>query len=201
MKTKAAKTPPVNDVPLKSSWRDHLKVHPACDLFPLMSQDELKALGEDIKKNGLVGKIKIIDSDGWVLVDGRNRIYAMELVGIRFDDLSSNAVDDGYFDQVFIKDEEVAAYVISANICRRHLTDEQKRELIGCSKPTRPSQVGRSPSRSTQAPPRSARYAATLRSKATCAPWTRGPTPRAAISRFANPRRHREVGYAPRGRR
>jgi hypothetical protein len=35
------------------SWRDVLKIHPACELFPLMSQAELKELGEDIKKNGL----------------------------------------------------------------------------------------------------------------------------------------------------
>ena len=30
-----------------------IKVHPAADLFPMMTPDELKALGEDIKKNGL----------------------------------------------------------------------------------------------------------------------------------------------------
>ena len=34
------------------SWRD-IPIHPAADLFPLMAPDELKALGEDIKKNGL----------------------------------------------------------------------------------------------------------------------------------------------------
>jgi hypothetical protein len=36
------------------SWRDVLKIHPACELFPLMSQAELKELGEDINinKNG-----------------------------------------------------------------------------------------------------------------------------------------------------
>jgi hypothetical protein len=35
------------------SWRDVLPVHPAADLFPMMSPDELKVLGEDIKRNGL----------------------------------------------------------------------------------------------------------------------------------------------------
>ena len=35
------------------SWRDVIKVHPATDLFPMMSPDELKALGEDIRQNGL----------------------------------------------------------------------------------------------------------------------------------------------------
>src|SRR5260221_471244 len=41
------------DQPAFKSWRDVLKVHPAADLFPLMSADELKVLGEDIQKNGL----------------------------------------------------------------------------------------------------------------------------------------------------
>jgi hypothetical protein len=35
------------------TWRDHIKVHPAADLFPMMPDDELKAMGEDIKKGGL----------------------------------------------------------------------------------------------------------------------------------------------------
>ena len=34
----------------KQSWRDVLKVHPAAELFPLMSDAELKELGEDIKR-------------------------------------------------------------------------------------------------------------------------------------------------------
>ena len=43
--------------PLKS-WRDILPVHEACDLFPLMSKDELQDLANDIKKNGLREKAK-----------------------------------------------------------------------------------------------------------------------------------------------
>ena len=35
------------------SWRDQYKVHPAADVFPMMSDEELEALGDDIKKNGL----------------------------------------------------------------------------------------------------------------------------------------------------
>ena len=30
-------------------WRDVLQIHPAAELFPLMTPDELRALGEDIK--------------------------------------------------------------------------------------------------------------------------------------------------------
>jgi hypothetical protein len=35
------------------SWRDHLKIHPAADLFPLMPPEELQALADDIKANGI----------------------------------------------------------------------------------------------------------------------------------------------------
>ncbi len=43
--------------PIPKSWRDVLPVHPAADLFPLMSHDELLELGKDIKKNGLESPI------------------------------------------------------------------------------------------------------------------------------------------------
>ncbi len=36
-----------------TSWRDVLRIHPAADLFPMMSPEELRGLGEDIKANGL----------------------------------------------------------------------------------------------------------------------------------------------------
>jgi disulfide oxidoreductase YuzD len=48
-----------------------LKVHPLIDLFPMMSEEELADLAEDIKANGLIYPIVI---DGDVLIDGRNRL-------------------------------------------------------------------------------------------------------------------------------
>jgi hypothetical protein len=36
---------------MSTSWRDILPVHPAADLFPMMTPDEITALGEDIKNN------------------------------------------------------------------------------------------------------------------------------------------------------
>ena len=35
-----------------SPWRERYKVHPIADLFPMMSDEELAKLGEDIRKNG-----------------------------------------------------------------------------------------------------------------------------------------------------
>jgi hypothetical protein len=35
-----------------TSWRDVIRIHPATELFPLMTETELRELGEDIRKNG-----------------------------------------------------------------------------------------------------------------------------------------------------
>jgi ParB-like chromosome segregation protein Spo0J len=51
------------------SWRDHIKVHPAADLFPMMSEAELKELAESIKKNGM--KVPVVIQRGHDR-DGRN---------------------------------------------------------------------------------------------------------------------------------
>lgn len=117
------------------SWRDWLRVHPAADLFPLMAPDEQRALGEDIKQHGLRSPIVLWADAGdptkargkWQLLDGRNRLDAMELIGIPLDnDIFQKATTAKYL----FSEDDPYAYVISANIHRRHLTAEQKRELI-----------------------------------------------------------------------
>src|SRR6266404_1786902 len=60
-------------------WRSHLKVHPAADLFPPLSEAELKELAANIKANGLLHAI-VIDED-LNLLDGRNRLDALALLG------------------------------------------------------------------------------------------------------------------------
>jgi hypothetical protein len=122
----------------RKSWRDVLPVHPAADLFPLMSPDELRELGEDIKANGLREPIVMISEKGrWSVLDGRNRLDAMEAVGLPMPTplvlpprraeavrvyQGSYAIEHNLGDPY--------AYVLSANIHRRHLTAEQKREII-----------------------------------------------------------------------
>jgi hypothetical protein len=132
------------------SWRDVIKVHPAADLFPLMSPEELKALVEDIKKNGMrvpitwwTPKEKTGPLPKWQLevLDGRNRLDALEASGVSLIDELGDAnfevlnrmphdllceEDRGYG----LKHGDPYEYVISANIHRRHLTAEQKREII-----------------------------------------------------------------------
>jgi hypothetical protein len=117
---------------MPKTWRDQIPVHPACKLFPPMPPDELRALGEDILKNkGLNSAIVLwrADRKGQAqLLDGRNRLDAMELVGFQMVD------DDGLLKLPYVEEVEPPtdpyAYVISANVHRRHLSAEQKRDVI-----------------------------------------------------------------------
>jgi hypothetical protein len=121
------------------SWRDVLPIHPAAELFPRMSEDELRALGEDIVKNGLNTSIALWRGDpkGQAqLLDGRNRLDALELVTGGPVVVGAPSIMAGKdflaCDKVIVLDKSVDpyAYVISANIRRRHLSAKQKRDLI-----------------------------------------------------------------------
>ena len=137
-----------------TSWRDVIQVHPAADLFPRMSPEEMRALGKDITKNGVVAPIIMWSTGAGIgsptrehgryrLLDGRNRLDAAEMAGLKIEyDLEVGGV--------YVAGKEVSRtlfkyrtrngarekwidpyeYAVSANVHRRHLTCEQKRELI-----------------------------------------------------------------------
>jgi ParB-like chromosome segregation protein Spo0J len=108
------------------SWRDLMPVHPAADIFPMLHDADLLALGEDIKKNGLREPITLYDG---MILDGRNRYAACKLAGIEPGfRLGAAHQESPNLARLVISDPY--AYVISANIHRRHLTTEQKRDLI-----------------------------------------------------------------------
>lgn len=88
-----------------------MEIHPAADLFPMMSDEELRALADDIKANGQQEKIKR-DPEGRI-VDGRNRLAACELAGV-----------EPEYEQVDVSD--ALSYVVSLNVKRRHLTAGQR---------------------------------------------------------------------------
>jgi len=90
--------------------------HPLADVFPLMEGAEFDELVADIKAHGL--REHIVLHDGRIL-DGRNRYRACLAAGVPHTTTNGDA-----------RIGDPAAYVISANIRRRHLTAEQKRELI-----------------------------------------------------------------------
>jgi len=113
------------------SWRDTLPIHPAAELFPRMSEAELAALGKDIRKHGLTSPIAVW-SDGKSpeqLLDGRSRLDAIEIeIGPAI--VSPPSVMAGKDFLVLDRSVDPYAFVISANIQRRHLTAEQKREIV-----------------------------------------------------------------------
>ena len=124
-----------------TSWRDVLKIHPAAEMFPRMSEDELRELGEDIKCQGQLTHpivLCLMEDQTVQLVDGRNKLDAMEAVGIQFAfkstmdkalwQLDADELELSHCE--IVPPNEVLSYVISANVRRRHLTAEQKRELI-----------------------------------------------------------------------
>jgi hypothetical protein len=139
--------------PTPKSWRDRVKIHPAAELFPMMPDDELLLLGQDIAENGLREQIAFLAADLGqseeaspatpVLVDGRNRLAAIELVvkdAEQRTKLIENALTDA---RVLNGDVDPWAYVASANLRRRHLTAEQKRELVAVLLKERPDRSDR----------------------------------------------------------
>jgi ParB-like nuclease domain len=115
---------------VKSSWRSWLRVHPLADRFPLLLEtdtDALKELAEDIKKNGQREPATYIkDATGQIiLLDGRNRLDALELLGRKIE-----LNDSTIFQQQLSADIDIYAYIASKNIHRRHLTAKRKRELM-----------------------------------------------------------------------
>jgi ParB-like chromosome segregation protein Spo0J len=105
-------------------WREILAVHPAADAFPMMTDTELLELGEDITTNGL--KVPIVlwapDCNSTpVLLDGRNRLAACELVGLRVFDGADIRLPVN-----IANDTDPFEFVLSANLHRRHLNASQR---------------------------------------------------------------------------
>jgi hypothetical protein len=113
------------------NWRDHLAVHPAAELFPLLSEPELKELAADIEANGLNTPIVMWSekkSEKVWLLDGRNRLDALALLGeLEFD---QHGKAKKYLDRLYRYDGDPYALALSFNLHRRHLTAEQKRDVI-----------------------------------------------------------------------
>jgi hypothetical protein len=84
--------------------------HPVADLFPMLTDDELAELADDIKQRGLLQPI-VLDTEGRIL-DGRNRLAACQLAAIEPEFTTFDGDDpDGY--------------ALAVNIQRRNLTKGQ----------------------------------------------------------------------------
>jgi hypothetical protein len=122
-----------------------LKFHPRADIFPLMEGEEFAALVADIKANGLNEHIVICEG---MILDGRNRYRACIAAGV--DVLT---VDFEALVKAHRLSNDPAAFVTSANIHRRHLTAEQKRDLIAKLLKADPSKSDRQIAETVKASP------------------------------------------------
>ena len=90
-----------------------MKAHPAAAIFPLMQEDELQRLADDIKQNGQHEDV-VLTREGLIL-DGRNRAAACELAEVPL----KTTVWEG------VPGEELQ-FVLSRNVHRRHLNESQR---------------------------------------------------------------------------
>ena len=90
--------------------------HPLANIFPLIEDAELDALGEDIKNHGLREPVTMFEGK---LLDGRNRWCACEAAGMK---IPGNMIRQ--FDPAV--DGEPLDWILSKNLRRRHLNESQR---------------------------------------------------------------------------
>jgi DNA-binding Lrp family transcriptional regulator len=153
---------PVSQAP---SWRTVLKIHPAAELFPRLSSDELRALANDIKAHGIQTEIVVLDDpdEGESLLDGISRLDAAELAGVLTINQDGKViVPDCDNRRVPVSKRYIEpsdgidpyALVLSLNIHRRHIrTPEQRDDLILKVLQAQPEKPDRQIARDTKTSP------------------------------------------------
>jgi hypothetical protein len=102
-------------------------VHPLAASFPMLEGEELDALVDDIRANGLLNPI-VLDTSGQ-LIDGRNRLNACKLAGV---------------EPTFVTREvDPIAYILSLNVHRRHLSKGQQAMAYAMAYPESSATGGR----------------------------------------------------------
>lgn len=91
-------------------WRAGMKVHELANIFPSMEEDEFRVLRDDISENGQ--QVPIVTYNGKI-IDGKHRHKACLELGIE-------PIMEEY------EGGNPLAFVIGANLARRHLSSSQK---------------------------------------------------------------------------
>jgi ParB-like chromosome segregation protein Spo0J len=98
-----------------------LDLHPFCEIIPPCTEAQFKELKEDIKKNGLQVPIKTFETK---ILDGRNRYEVCV-------ELENEGHPVEFKRELFLGGaKEALAYVISANVKRRHLSASQRALIV-----------------------------------------------------------------------
>lgn len=87
------------------------ELHPAANIFPMMTDDELRGLVEDMRENGQREPAVLWNGQ---LIDGRNRAVACDRLSIELDVCELDS------------DTDPIKWVLSHNLHRRHLNPSQK---------------------------------------------------------------------------
>jgi len=99
--------------------------HKAANLFPLMDGEEFDALCDDMRQNKQQEPIRLLNGK---ILDGRNRFRACQVLGLK-----------PWYETVAF-DVDPVKYVLSANVHRRHLNAQQKRDVIAAVLKDKPDQ-------------------------------------------------------------
>jgi hypothetical protein len=94
--------------------------HPLADIFPMLDDDELKALAEDINAKGLTEPITLYEGK---ILDGRNRYRACELAKVELKRDDFIEFEDEY------EGDDALGFVVSKNLHRRHLNESQRAKI------------------------------------------------------------------------
>lgn len=96
-----------------------LKAHPIADIWPMMSDDEIRQLADDIKDQGLIEPVWIYEGK---ILDGRNRAAACEIAGVRIETKA-------------YRGDNPVGFAFSLNEKRRHLQSGARAALAVEAKP------------------------------------------------------------------
>lgn len=94
----------------------HMNTHPVADIFPRMSAASFEALKSDIAEHGLREPVW---TNGGAIIDGRHRWQACSELGIPCPTREYEGAD-------------LVAFVVSLNLQRRHL-DENQRAMVAAN--------------------------------------------------------------------
>ncbi|GIV51804.1 MAG: hypothetical protein KatS3mg038_2325 [Candidatus Kapaibacterium sp.] len=104
------------------------------DLLPHLSEEEFEALKADIAQRGVQVPVEY-DEHGNIL-DGHHRVRACHELGIK---------DWPRIVRVGLSEEEKIEHALALNLVRRHLTREQRQELVSQATPAWTELAARSP--------------------------------------------------------